>query len=453
MPDDNPPISTTVPETTTIDTGADPESIATLKASFEDFWKDQDQGQPEPKAPAAPGPAQETKPVKEAAPPATEKVEAKVERVIQPREKSPVAESPKEYTDDEIDAITLIPGQRPEIYDQFKSVKDKWKADRALLRTQEERHKAIEAQLAEARVNQLTPELKADYEHAAGIRRRVDFFSDPEFQNKFQVPLIKQYHDILDEAGSMLDDPREGARWAAEVKANWQTPDTLGDTMEKQRQWWSYSVIAKIPDPMNQQQIIAQVNKLYGMQKDRNAELYKHTSDQGSYDNLIKERKANTDKWTQDEIVAESKVQEARFKEYLPRDVSSAKTKEERAAIEEHNDRFQKLNQIFINTLQDQLTNGPKAWVRAAVETARTQLALSENAQLAERNKYLEGEVARLQTDLDKIMGARRKLAQTSGTTPTPTGTKASQNGQGLSLSDLDVRKSFRNFDWGDGSK
>src|SRR5262249_29438392 len=102
MPDDNPPISTTVPETTTIDTGADPESIATLKESFEDFWKDQDAGQPETIAPEAPGPAQETKPAKEPTP-AAEKSTAKVEHWITPKEKTPAEESPKEYIGEDID--------------------------------------------------------------------------------------------------------------------------------------------------------------------------------------------------------------------------------------------------------------------------------------------------------------------------------------------------------------
>jgi len=451
MPDDNPPISTTVPETTTIDTGADPESIATLKESFEDFWKDQDEGQPETKAPEAPGPAQETKPAKELAP-AAEKPAAKVEHGVAPKEKTTVEEPPKEYIGEDIDKFELPASARPEHQEQFKKIKELWKADQRKVETEIGRSKQLERELAEARANQLTPEMKADYEHAANIRRRFDFASDPEFLNKFQLPLIKHYQDTLDEAASMLDDPNEGARWAAYVKSKWQTPDELGSSVEEQRKWWSQSVIDKIPDRMNRDLITAQVNKLYGMQKDRNAEIHNRTNDQASYSNWIQERNANRDKWTADEIKAEIGIQEQRFKEVLPVDVSKAKTKEERAAMEEHNERFTKLNDFFVNTMNDMIAHGPKAWVRAAVEATRTQVMNQQIINLEKENKEVRAERDQLKADLEKINGARRRIAQTAGTPPTPTGVKPQQNGQGLSIKDLDVRKSFRNFDWGDGS-
>jgi len=448
MPDDNPPISTTVPETVTVDTGASPEDLSALKDHFKDFWAEQDS---EPKAPEAPGPAQETKPEKELAP-ATEKVVARVEPVVPPPTVK-AEESPREHSDDEIDKLTLVTGQRPEVYEQFKVVKDKWKADRALLRTQEERHKAIEAQLNEARANQLTPELRADYEQLNGMRRRFNIAADPEFNRRYQVPIINQYLSILDEAGTMLDDQQQGARWAADVKQGWDSPDKLGDTIAEQKAWWQQAVIAKVSDEMNREALRSQVNDLLKLQKDRNTELFKHGNDAASYDNWIKERNAAANKWAQEEVLAETRIQEQRIKDFLPVDISQAKTKEERAAIDAHNERFTRLNEFFNQTVQDLERNGPRAWVRAALTATQTQIMDAQIVNLEKELKETKAERDQLKSDLEKINGARRRISQTSGTPPSPTGAKPQQNGQGLSIHDLDVRKSFRNFDWGDGSK
>ena len=371
MPDDTPPISTTVAETVTVDTGASPEDLNALKDNFKDFWDEQDSG--ETKAPEAPGPAQETKPDKEPAP-ATTKEKAKVEEVIPPQEKKPVAESPKEYSGEDIDKFELPANARPEHQEQFKKIKELWKADQRRVESESAKAKQYERELAEARANQLTPELKADYEHAASVRRRFDFASDPDFIHKFQAPLIKHYQEILDEAGRMLSDPQAGAEWAAFVKDKWQTPDELGRSMEEQRQWWSHSVIAKIPDEMDRQQIMAQVNKLYGMQKDRNSEIHNRTNDAAAYNNWVKEQTLNRGKWIHGEIMAEIGIQEPRIKDFLPVDVAQAKTKEERAAMDEHNERFTKLNEHFQKTMKDLSDNGPRAWVRASMESTRTQI-------------------------------------------------------------------------------
>jgi hypothetical protein len=59
----------------------------------------------------------------------------------------------------------------------------------------------------------------------------------------------------------------------------------------------------------------------------------------------------------------------------------------------------------------------------------------------AERDQY--------KTELDKIAGARRKISHTTGTPPAPSD-KSKRSDNGLSIKDLDVRKSFENYDWGD---
>jgi hypothetical protein len=84
-------------------------------------------------------------------------------------------------------------------------MKQAWKADREKARAEVERAKALEQQLADARQNAWTPEQKADYEHASTVRRRFDFISDPEFQQRFHVPVRQQLDDLRRDRQALPD--------------------------------------------------------------------------------------------------------------------------------------------------------------------------------------------------------------------------------------------------------
>lgn len=441
---DNPPISTSIPETVTVDTGADPQSIESLKADFADFWKEQDQKEGETPAaevaPAAPGEgtAQETRPAKpepkpvpvEAKPPISEPKP----QISEPKPRE------KELTDDDIDRIEMTPHARPEVVEDFKKVKDLWKSDRARMRAEIERAVKLEQDLALARQNAWTPEQKADYEHAAQVRRRFDYVSDPEFISKFQAPIAEQYREILQDAIGMLSDPVEAQAWAQSMLDKW-SPDQLT------REWWNQSVLAKVPDELRRSELKDSITQLLKLQRERDAEISRRTGDKSAFDNWITEKSQHTAQRVQEEIMAETHEQEKRIAEYLPRNIDEAKTTEERKAIEAHNERFNTLNTYFNNTMQDLSHHGPRAWVRASLEATRA-LILEQNYNALESDyKSVIAERDRYKAELDKIAGARRKLSQTTGTPPTST---LKKDGQTLSVKDLDVRKSFEAYDWGD---
>jgi hypothetical protein len=303
--------------------------------------------------------------------------------------------------------------------------------------------KRMESQLAEARLNQLTPELRADYENASALRRRFDFTSDPEFVQKFHAPINQKYEEILDEAVNMLPDREAALKWRT-VDMKPYGPDHLS------RAWWKESLLDKIPNDLDRDMLRTSINELLKMQKDRNSEISTRTKDKATFDTWIAEKTQATAQRVQEEIMNEIGLQETRIKEVLPRDAAQAKTKEERAAIETHNERFRKLNEFFVTTLKDLSSNGPRAWVRAAVEATRTQIMNDQITNLEKDLKEIRSERDQLKGELEKINGARRRISQTAGTPPATSGPKP--NGQGLSLRDLDVRKSFKSFDWGENS-
>jgi hypothetical protein len=441
---DNPPISTESPETVTVDTGASKESISDLNAQFADFWEKED-AKPSSDAPEAPteaepkGAAQETK--TEPAPKPVEPPIKPVEPLSKPLE--PPSKPPaREVTDDEIERMQLPPGQKQEVLDNFKNFKELWKVDRARAKTEAERANKLAADLEEAKRNSLTPELKADYEHAAAIRRKFDYVSDPEFIQKYHAPIRSRYEQVLAEAVNALPDRGAAQAWAQHIAQNYQ-PEQLD------RQWWLHSVIEKVPDPLDRQALLGSVTELLKLQKDRDNEITRATGDKSAFDNWIQEKTTHTAQRVQEEIMAEIGEQEKRIQEVLPLDVEKAKTADERAAIEAHNERFKTLNGFFVQTMQDLSKNGPRAWVRASVEATRAALLDGQYKEMQNELKSVKAERDQFKAELDKIAGARRKISQTSGTPPAPAaGSK--KNGTGLSIHDLDVRKAMNDYDWGD---
>jgi hypothetical protein len=430
------PVSTTVPETVTIETGAEPQAVESLNKQFEDFWKEADAAaplseskEPPPAAPGESGPAQETKTV------TPEPKRPSLETKPQPVETKPVQ---KELSDDDIDRIELPP--QGKVAEHFKQVKDLWKTDRVRMRAEVDRATKLEQELAQARQNAWTPEQKADYEHAAQIRRQFDFASDPEFSARFREPIARAYSQILDDAVAALPDRQAAEQWARYMRENY-NPDQLN------REYWLRDVINKVPDELERSSLLSNVTQLLKLQKERDAEVIRRTADKSAFDNYITERTKNTAERVQQEIMTEIGEQEKRILDYLPRNLEEAKTTEERQAIEVHNERFTKLNDYFKGMMKDLAQHGPRAWVRASVEATRS-LILEQNYSALEKDfNSIKAERDRYKAELDKIVGARKRMSSTAGTPPTSSLPK--KDGQGLSIKNLDVRQSFDKY-WDD---
>ena len=310
------------------------------------------------------------------------------------------------------------------------------------MKAEAERATKLEQELAQARENSWTPEQKADYEHAASVRRKFDFASDPEFQQKFYAPVRQQFESILDETVQALPDKQAASAWAKYIAENYQ-PDQLD------KNWWKHSVIDKVPDEMDREALRSSVSKLLGLQRERDTEVVRRTNSASAFDNWTKERELNRAQWTQKEVMEEIGIQEQKIKDILKKDPAQAKTKEEREAIETHNERFDKLNGHFQETMKDLTFNGPRAMVRAAVLATKAEYMEGEFKKLEQELKTIKAERDQFRTELDKIAGVRRKLSSTSGTPPASASKK---NGEGLSVKNLDIRKAFDNYDWGENT-
>jgi hypothetical protein len=425
---DEEPISTTVTENTSIDTRADEPTLGDLNKEFEDFWSEQDSS-----APAAPGDggaAQETKPEKK------EPADAGSTTEEAPKE--------KELTDEDIDKMGIRPEANPnrEQIEDFNKIRRVLKEQRE--RYQEARAKAaqLEQELNNARQNAWTPEARADYEHAASLRRRFDYASTPEFVEKYQTPIQDKYRVALQRAVSALPDPESAEAWGKHMFERW-TPDQLTED------YWEEKVLNQIPEGVKKQKLLAAIGELQELQEARNRDVLKNTETQESFNKWNQERNQTISNRVQEEIMAEIRDREKLIGDYLPRDEESAKTNEERTAIREHNERFNQLNEFFKSQLQDISANGPRGWVRVSIEATRAKILNEEMTQLQKEYKDACSERDKYKAELDKIHGVRRKISNTTGTPPA----SSQKKDNGLSLKDLgDVRKAFDKFDWGDST-
>jgi hypothetical protein len=432
---DDVPLSTTVPETTTIDLGVDKAQVGDLNKSFEDFWKDTDKGT------EAAAPAKEAPPEAPSAPETPKEAPKETET---PKETVPATGTAPEPVD--IDKLELTAGTytpRPEHVEQFKKIKDLWKADQRRANEAAQKAQALEQELTQARQNAWTPETRADYEQAVQVRRRFDFMSDPDFLKQYHHPVRSQFERILDEAVQVLPDRQAAHNWAQHIKQNY-GPDAVN------RDWWLNSVVAKVPNELDRATLLNSVSKLLELQQNRDGEITRRTNDKASFDNWINEKANMTSQRVQAELMAEIGEQEKKISQVMPVDVAQAKTTEERAAMEAHNARFQRLNDFFVSQVKDISANGPRAWVRVAVEATRSQIMNEQIINLEKELKDTKAERDQLKGDLEKITGARRKLAHTTGTQPSM---ESKKNGQGLSIKDLgDPRKSMQSI-WDDIDK
>jgi hypothetical protein len=425
-------------ETVTVDTGADPESIRRLNDSFADFWKETDDKDKEA-APPAPEPA----PAKETAKALEKPVGIEVQLDSKPEvETSPAKTAPepsKEIPEADIEKMELPSDATHESRQHFKRIKELWISDKKRLAEEQHRAKELEIQLSQARENLLTPELKADYEHAVQIRRKFDVSSDPEFVNRYDRPIEKQFHAILEEAVQALPDRQEAIKWAEDIKNRYGPDKPAHERLT--RDWWLNSVVNRVSNDLERDSLLSSVKDLLRLQRDRGQELARLSENQEAYHNFKQENDKQAQIQLEGQIKAEIAAQEARIKEVLPVDVSQAKTTEERKAMEEHNQRFKDINERFMSSMTDLTRNGPRAWVRASIELTRTHMMEEKISSLQKDLNDTRSERDQLKKDLEKISSARRKISNTYGT---HSSADTKKNGQGMSIKELsDPRKSM----------
>src|SRR5260221_14710504 len=76
-----------------------------------------------------------------------------------------------------------------------------------------------------------------------------------------------------------------------------------------------------------------------------------------------------------------------------------------------------------------------------------------EYKKLEEELKSTKSERDQYKTELDKIAGVRRKISHTTGTAPASTDKGKRGDNGGLSIHNLDVRKTLNDYDWDDTSR
>lgn len=252
------------------------------------------------------------------------------------------------------------------------------------------------------------PPAPADYEDLRKFRAVFDIQSDPDFQNKYDVPInqakaniysIMKQHGASDELLQSIE--QQGG------------PDKID------QKWWQ-STLSKLPmtDAERLKRSIVDVadlsEKRVGeiMNSAQNAEQY-----YASRDEALVERFTRQEEESLNYIQEQIKAQNADWA--LPKEIPAGATPEQRKAIESHNAQAAQLEQMFYGAMYPQT---PQARADVAAAAAMSHMLTNQLRTEQTARQRMEAQIKQLSDENNRLKGAgrmpRQNLATASSNRP-----------------------------------
>jgi len=252
------------------------------------------------------------------------------------------------------------------------------------------------------------PPAPADYEDLRKFRAVFDIQSDPDFQNKYDVPINQAKANIY---GIMK---QHGA--SDELL---QSIEAQGGPDKIDQKWWQ-STLSKLPmtDAERLKRSIVDVadlsEKRVGeiMNSAQNAEQYYASRDEALVERFSKQEEESIN-YIQEQI----KVQKADWA--LPKEIPAGATPEQRKAIESHNAQAAQLEQLFYGAMYPQT---PQARADVAAAAAMSHMLTNQLRTEQSVRQKLDAQIKQLTEENNRLKGAgrmpRQNLATASSNKP-----------------------------------
>lgn len=252
------------------------------------------------------------------------------------------------------------------------------------------------------------PPAPADYEDLRKFRAVFDIQSDPDFQNKYDVPINQAKANIY---GIMK---QHGA--SDELL---QSIEAQGGPDKIDQKWWQ-STLSKLPmtDAERLKRSIVDVadlsEKRVGeiMNSAQNAEQYYKSRDEALVERFSKQEEESIN-YIQEQI----KVQNADWA--LPKEIPNGATPEQRKAIESHNAQAAQLEQLFYGAMYPQT---PQARADVAAAAAMSHMLTNQLRTEQSVRQKLDAQIKQLTEENNRLKGAgrmpRQNLATASSNKP-----------------------------------
>lgn len=252
------------------------------------------------------------------------------------------------------------------------------------------------------------PPAPADYEDLRKFRAVFDIQSDPDFQNKYDVPINQAKANIY---GIMK---QHGA--SDELL---QSIEQQGGPEKIDQKWWQ-STLSKLPltDAERLKRSIVDVadlsEKRVGeiMNSAQNAEQYYKSRDEALVERFTKQEEESLN-YIQEQI----KAQNADWA--LPKEIPAGATPEQRKAIESHNAQAAQLEQHFMGAMYPQT---PQARADVAAAAAMSHILTNQLRAEQTTRQRMDAQIKQLTDENNRLKGAgrmpRQNLATASSTKP-----------------------------------
>jgi hypothetical protein len=252
------------------------------------------------------------------------------------------------------------------------------------------------------------PPAPPDYEDLRKFRAVFDIQSDPDFQNKYDVPINQAKANIY---GIMK---QHGA--SDELL---QSIEAQGGPDKIDQKWWQ-STLSKLPmtDAERLKRNIVDVadlsEKRVGeiMNSAQNAEQYYASRDEALVERFTKQEDESIN-YIQEQI----KAQNADWA--LPKEIPSGATPEQRKAIESHNAQAAQLEQMFMGAMYPQT---PQARADVAAAAAMSHMLTNQLRTEQTARQRMEAQIKQLSDENNRLKGAgrmpRQNLATASSNRP-----------------------------------
>ena len=252
------------------------------------------------------------------------------------------------------------------------------------------------------------PPAPADYEDLRKFRAVFDIQSDPDFQNKYDVPINQAKANIY----SIMKQHGASDELLQSIEAQ-------GGPEKIDQKWWQ-STLSKLPltDAERLKRNIVDVadlsEKRVGeiMNSAQNAEQYYKSRDEALVERFAKQEDESIN-YIQEQI----KAQNADWA--LPKEIPAGATPEQRKAIESHNAQAAQLEQMFMGAMYPET---PQARADVAAAAAMSHMLTNQLRTEQTARQRMEAQIKQLADENNRLKGAgkmpRQNLATASSNRP-----------------------------------
>lgn len=324
-----------------------------------------------------------------------------------PEEEASPIEEPED-ADPEVDAVQAKPNAHPFVKEGIQRLKSIAKARRAEIKSLTDKTNQLSAELETIKKAGIPPETQKELERLRATSQRFDLLNDGTFKERYENPIEAAGERLLKFCVDLGEGSEDMKKWAEEVRKH--------GFKNLSTDYWDTEIIPKIASVTNQQRVAQLAADLHAKIDERNRIVTEYTASPDRVNEYRQQQAIDYYKGYQAEAQDEAEKLTKQIGPWAQiKDANTAKTDEERALFEEHNNRVEGYKTIFEKTMGDLMHGGPRKHVRIVAQAVYGMELDRQLKELQADYEALEAEHDALKTQYNRITRARSVPGRTGG--------------------------------------